>query len=149
MADFALQRKRIDKALTAIRHPELRRALRQKVLPATEHLPVLAGLPAAELVVDIGANVGQFALVARHRWPEARIVSFEPLPACAAQVAALFAGDPRFECRCLALADHAGTKAFHVTGAHDSSSLLPVAPRQVEEFATDTARHYHGPDSPA
>ena len=138
--NLGLQRKRIEKALAAVRHPDLRRALRQKVLPATEHLPVLAGLPEMALVVDIGANVGQFALVARHRWPRARIVSFEPLPECARQVRALFDGDPRFECRGLALTDHAGTDAFHVTGAEDSSSLLPVAARQVEEFATDEAR---------
>ena len=140
MPNLALQRKRVEKALAALRQPDLRRALRQRVLPATEHLPVLAGLPEVALVVDIGANVGQFALVARHRWPQARIVSFEPLPDCAAQARALFAGDGRFECRCLALTDVAGTAAFHVTGAEDSSSLLPVARRQVEEFATDEAR---------
>jgi FkbM family methyltransferase len=138
--NLALQRKRVEKALAALRHPDLRRALRHKVLPATEHLPVLAGLPAVELVVDIGANVGQFALMARHRWPQARIVSFEPLSECAAQLRAVFAGDRRFECHALALTDHAGTEAFHVTGAEDSSSLLPVARRQVEEFETAEAR---------
>jgi FkbM family methyltransferase len=138
--NLGLQRKRAHKALTAARHPVLRRALRHKVLPATEHLPVLRHLPEVALVVDIGANVGQFALVARYRWPEARIVSFEPLAACAAQVRTLFAGDARFECRLLALTDHAGTDTFHVTGQEDSSSLLPVAARQVEEFATDEAR---------
>lgn len=138
--NLALQRKRIEKALTAARHPDLRRALRHKVLPATEHLPVLRGLPEVELVVDVGANVGQFALVARHRWPKARIVSFEPLPECAAQLRAVLAGDDRVDCRVLALTDHAGTGTFHVTGAEDSSSLLPVARRQVEEFDTAEAR---------
>jgi FkbM family methyltransferase len=139
--NLALQRKRVEKALVALRSPDLRRALRQKVLPATEHLPVLAGLPGdVALVVDIGANVGQFSLVARHRWPQARIVSFEPLPACAAQVRALFVGDGRFECLSFALTDSAGPAAFHVTGAEDSSSLLPIARRQVEEFETAEAR---------
>jgi FkbM family methyltransferase len=135
--DLGLQRKRFDKVRLSLRHPDLRRALRQKVLPAVEHLPVLDRLPPMDLVVDVGANVGQFALVARHLWPRAQILSFEPLPQAAAQLRAVFAGDPRFECRPLALTDHTGTEAFHVTSHDDSSSLLPVAERQVEEFATD------------
>jgi len=137
MIDLQLQKKRFDKVRATVRHPDLRRALRHKVLPAVEHLPVLQALPPVDLVVDIGANVGQFALVARHRWPGARIVSFEPLPQAAQRLRAVFAGDGRFECRSVALTDHAGTEAFHVTGHDDSSSLLPVATRQVEEFATD------------
>ena len=135
--DLGLQRKRFDKVRATVRHPALRRALRHKVLPAVEHLPVLEPLPQMELVVDVGANVGQFAVVARHCWPQARIVSFEPLPAARETLLALFEGDPRFDCRPLALSDHAGTDDFHVTGHDDSSSLLPVAARQVAEFATD------------
>ncbi len=135
--DLALQAKRVGKARTALRHADLRRALRHKVLPAVEHLPVLDLLPTMALVVDVGANVGQFALVARHRWPSARIVSFEPLPQAAERLRAVFADDPAFECRPCALTDTSGTRDFHVTGHDDSSSLLPVARRQVEEFATD------------
>jgi FkbM family methyltransferase len=135
--DLSLQRKRFEKVWTTSRHADLRSALRHKVLPAVEHLPVLAGLPEVALVIDVGANVGQFATVARHRWPQARIVSFEPLPQAAQRLRALFARDPGFECHELALTDHAGTEDFHVTGQDDSSSLLPVAPRQVDEFATD------------
>jgi FkbM family methyltransferase len=135
--DLGLQRKRFEKVWTTSRHGDLRRALRHKVLPAVEHLPILAGLPEMALVLDVGANVGQFASVARHRWPHARIVSFEPLPDAAQRLRALFADDPRFECREVALTDHAGTDEFHVTGHDDSSSLLRVAARQVAEFATD------------
>lgn len=135
--DLGLQRKRIEKLRSTVRHPVLRRALRHKVLPAVEHLPVLDPLPGMELVVDVGANVGQFAAVARHCWPQARIVSFEPLPAARERLLALFEHDPRFECRPLALTDHEGTDDFHVTGHDDSSSLLPVAARQVTEWAID------------
>jgi FkbM family methyltransferase len=32
-------------------------------------------------VLDIGANVGAFAMLARKRWPDARIIACEPMPA--------------------------------------------------------------------
>ncbi|MGE5027102.1 MAG: FkbM family methyltransferase [Betaproteobacteria bacterium] len=34
----------------------------------------------APLVIDIGANTGFFALYAKQRWPDAKILCFEPLP---------------------------------------------------------------------
>lgn len=132
--NLALWRKRVGKATVALRDPGYRRALRSSVLPAVEHQPILAALPPMAVVVDVGANVGQFALVARHAFPSARIISFEPLPEAGAKVRSLFLGDARFECREMALSDVGGVAAFHVTGADDSSSLLPVARRQVEEF---------------
>ena len=140
MLNLGVQRTRVEKGLYAARHRDLRRALRHKVLPAVEHLPVLRALPEMGLVLDVGANVGQFALVARHRWPQARLICFEPLPSCAATIRAIFAGEARTECRVVAVTDHAGTAEFHVTGREDSSSLLPIGRRQVEEFATDEAR---------
>ena len=134
--DPALHLKRLHKVRAALRSQDLRRALRRKVLPAMEHLPVLRLLPQMSFVIDVGTNVGQFAIVARHCWPVARIISFEPLPVPAARLHAVFEGDERFECRPVALTDRAGLAAFHMTGQDDSSSLLKVAPRQVAEFAT-------------
>jgi 23S rRNA U2552 (ribose-2'-O)-methylase RlmE/FtsJ len=51
------------------------------VAAGAEHLPVLRQFTGCRMVVDIGANRGQFARVARQCFPAARIVSFEPLPA--------------------------------------------------------------------
>lgn len=34
----------------------------------------------APLVIDIGANTGFFALYAKRRWPDAKLMCFEPLP---------------------------------------------------------------------
>lgn len=36
-------------------------------------------LPPSPLVVDVGANIGMFALFAKHHWPAARIFAFEPI----------------------------------------------------------------------
>lgn len=130
----ALQRKRLHKTALSLRHPLYRTALRHRVLPAVEHEAVLATLGSISSVIDVGANVGQFAVVARRCFPAATIVSFEPLPGPRKRLQILFAGDAAFSCSELALADVAGPVPFHVAGADDSSSLLRVAARQVEEF---------------
>lgn len=60
--------------------PVWRRALlRHRVAAGVEHAGVLRNLGAVKTVVDIGANRGQFALVARHAFPQTYIVSTEPL----------------------------------------------------------------------
>ena len=41
---------------------------------------VSAGLEDAELFVDVGANVGLYALTVAHAWPERRVIAVEPLP---------------------------------------------------------------------
>ena len=135
MPSLALQYKRFTKVREAMRHRLYRRALRrQGVLAAVEHQPLLRQLPQMATVLDVGANVGQFALVARETFPGATIISFEPLPSSEARLRKVFAGDDRLECLPLALSDTAGTQTFHITAADDSSSLLPVADRQVAEF---------------
>lgn len=35
---------------------------------------------APKIVVDVGANIGVFSLLAAHRWPEAQIFAYEPAP---------------------------------------------------------------------
>jgi polyketide synthase PksN len=39
-------------------------------------------VPADGLVLDIGANIGMFALYVRQRFPQSRVWSFEPAPHC-------------------------------------------------------------------
>lgn len=109
------------------------RALRLGVAPSLEHRRVLRQM-APVLVVDIGANRGQFALVSRHCYPDARIVSFEPLPEPAAIFRQVFAGDARALLHACAIADQAGTTQMHVSARDDSSSLLPIAAEQERIF---------------
>jgi FkbM family methyltransferase len=132
--DVGGQWKRVRKGRAALARATYRGALRRAVLPAVEHQAMLEQLPDVAAVVDVGANIGQFAIVAREVYPHATILSFEPLPQASKKLRALFAGDPRFEHVALALTDVGGALPFHVSGADDSSSLLPLAARQVAEF---------------
>jgi FkbM family methyltransferase len=45
-------------------------------------------LPAEAVIFDVGANVGQYATIARAAFPKARITSFEPNPAAFAKLQA-------------------------------------------------------------
>lgn len=85
-------------------------------------------------VVDVGANRGQFALLARHIFPQARIFSFEPLPKPAAVFRRIFSRDGSVILYEAAIGRTAGQYAMHVSGHDDSSSLLPISLRQAELF---------------
>jgi FkbM family methyltransferase len=66
-----------------------------------------------ETVLDVGANVGQFARLLRSLGYNRRIVSFEPDPDCFKKLTEHAARDPLWECRNLGLSDSPDTLAFH------------------------------------
>jgi len=124
---------RLGKLATALCHRRLRQALRHGCLAAVEHGPLLRRLQPVT-VVDVGANVGQFALAARHALPSATIHAFEPLPRPAAVFAQVFADDAATRLTSIALGAHAGEADMHLSARDDSSSLLPIGPDQVRVF---------------
>lgn len=113
--------------------------LRVGVAAAVEHEKVLTGLGCAT-VVDIGANRGQFALVARRCFPTARIISFEPLSAPAQIFRRGFKGDDRVSLHEAAISPKAGVRDIYISARDDSSSLLPITENQVALFP-GTAEH--------
>ena len=125
--------RRTAKLLRLLPDPTFRRGLRFGVGAAIEHRPALAHLR-FRTVVDIGANVGQFSLLARALNPGARILAFEPLAEAAARYRRVFARDPGAALLQAAIAPRRGTVEMHVSAAPDSSSLLPITRRQAERF---------------
>ena len=113
--------------------PAYWRALARGVAAGTEHEAVLSSRP-PRTVVDVGANRGQFALVARRVSPDARILAFEPLAEPARSFRGLFAGDPRVTLHEIALGSADGVAEIHVSRLDDSSSLLPITARQEAVF---------------
>lgn len=130
-------------------HSDYRSAfLKSRVAAAVEHEGFLRSLD-CRTVVDIGANGGQFALASRHCFPDARIISFEPLPKAAARFQATLGGDSRVTLHCAAVGVDVGDATMHVTAEDDSSSLLSVTALQTSlfsgsrEVATDQVRVDH------
>jgi FkbM family methyltransferase len=89
-----------------------------------------------DVVLDIGANQGQFAVALRAAGYAGRLVSFEPQPDAFAALQARTAGDPAWECHQLALGDAEGTLPMHISGFSESSSLLPIGKTHVDLMPT-------------
>jgi len=133
LSDLELLVLRARKAYSLVTVPEYRRAIRFGVAPSIEH----AGVPfqaTYATVVDAGAARGQFALLARRRYPAARIICFEPLPEAQATLQRLFESDSRIEVHGIALGARSGTATLNVSGQDDSSSLLSIGAAQEREY---------------
>lgn len=81
-----------------------------------------------DVVLDVGANSGQYARSLREANFERRIISFEPLSAPFSVLKKRATKDPFWECRQCALGDMEGTIRINVAGnaGHASSSVLPM-----------------------
>ena len=75
-------------------------------------------------VIDVGANKGQFAVYARIRWPNARLICFEPLPNPRAKLVRVTGGQA--EIHDCALGAEPGEGRMHLATRTDSSSLLAL-----------------------
>jgi FkbM family methyltransferase len=102
---------------------------------------------AVTALLDIGANVGDYASARRTGGYRGRIVSFEPLAAPFAELRARSEGDGAWECHQLALSDVDGERKMNVAANRAaSSSFLPMraqhldAAPDAEYVGTETVR---------
>ncbi len=79
-----------------------------------------------DLVVDIGANTGQYGHSIREIGYHGPIVSFEPQRACMPKLQAAASADGNWNASNLALGAAEGELELHVAGNSLSSSLLPM-----------------------
>lgn len=119
--------------LGVLREPEYRRALRHGVAASVEHeaIPLRRDFGT---VIDVGANRGQFAVFAARRFPQARLICFEPLPRARAKLQRALGTLDRVRLSEVAVGAANEDREFHVAAADDSSSLLPIGERQREAF---------------
>ncbi len=85
-------------------------------------------------IIDVGANRGQFALYAARHFPTAALLCFEPLPLPRERLKSVVGASRPLRVFDVALSDHHGLAEFHVSKLDDSSSLLPMGPRQLKAF---------------
>jgi FkbM family methyltransferase len=127
------QWQRARKLIRVMQEPGYRRALRQGVAASTEHEAIPLRRDFAT-VIDVGANRGQFAVFATHRFPRAQLICFEPLEEPRRKVQQVVGGSGRLRLIDVAVGAEDGEAEFHVSASDDSSSLLPIGQRQREVF---------------
>lgn len=84
-----------------------------------------------DLVIDVGANAGQYAASLREAGYPGRIVSFEPLSEPYGQLTSACGNDAAWECRHLALGQRRGIARLNVCEDTRSSSLFAVGERHL------------------
>jgi FkbM family methyltransferase len=85
-----------------------------------------------DLVIDVGANVGQWAQTLRHAGYPGDIISFEPLAAAHAALTRNAGKDPRWAVAPrMALGEEIRDIEINVAGNSYSSSLLKMLPRHL------------------
>jgi FkbM family methyltransferase len=81
-----------------------------------------------DLILDVGANTGQYAERMRGIGYAGEIVSFEPMRAAYERLTGNASGDGLWSCRDFALGDAESESRIHVSGNSVSSSILPMLP---------------------
>lgn len=114
---------------------EIRRTLSSKEIKAKEELArqdklisKLKWLRSKEIktIIDIGANIGQFAEDISFILPDAMVYSFEPLEECYLQLLEKFSQSKRFKAYNLALSNQTGKIVMRRNQYSPSSSFLPM-----------------------
>ncbi|MCX6113062.1 MAG: FkbM family methyltransferase [Proteobacteria bacterium] len=85
-------------------------------------------------VLDVGANVGQFAVASAKIFPHVQIYSFEPLPECYKKLQKNAVDSGNIKVYPLALGDCENELNFHVNSYNLSSSILPLGKSHLEAF---------------
>jgi FkbM family methyltransferase len=92
-------------------------------------------------ILDIGANIGQFATTSRNIFPNARIYSFEPLPSCYTLLKEKFKDDNNITVFPFALGDKEEIVEINEHNFSPSSSLLDMLDLHKKALPV-TAKHH-------
>ena len=89
-------------------------------------------------IIDVGANVGQFAVASAKLLPHSRIYAFEPVADCVRKLRHNTQELPQVKVIAMALGDHTGDQQIHINSHSHSSSLLPLADGHRHAFPEAT-----------
>ncbi len=100
--------------------------------PASARLSRTLSARGITTVLDVGANMGQFARIVRAAGFLGTIHSFEPLPDAYAALASASETDPMWLSHNLAVGQEAGMLELNVAGNSFSSSVLPMSQAHLD-----------------
>ncbi|HLY34385.1 MAG TPA: FkbM family methyltransferase [Jatrophihabitantaceae bacterium] len=115
-----------DRAKMLVRSQLYRRNLELSKDPLPRRIVAALSWLGADTVLDVGANVGQYADALRSSGYRGRIISFEPLAEAYARLAHHAAKDPGWTAVHSAVGAEPGTLEIHIAANSHSSSALPM-----------------------
>jgi FkbM family methyltransferase len=83
------------------------------------------------LLLDVGANIGQYSSLMRRIGYKGKIVSFEPLTSAFTELKKISDEDSNWTCENIALGNKEEKAVIHVSGNSYSSSLLNILPSHI------------------
>ncbi len=125
--------RKLTKGFRLLSDRRFRPGLLKGVAATVEHEAALAAYD-FRMVIDVGANRGQFSLLAAGLWPEAEILAFEPLPEPCQKLIDVTSGLPKFRAFDAAIGPRRAMLPMNVARRDDSSSLLPITELQERIF---------------
>ncbi|MGI9499530.1 MAG: FkbM family methyltransferase [Geminicoccaceae bacterium] len=123
----------MSKGLSLLADRRFRSGLLKGVAATLEHRTALEPLR-FDMVVDIGANRGQFTLLMAGLRPEATILAFEPLIQPYRKLLEVASAFSRVRAMNTAIGSMRGSLPMNVAKRDDSSSLLPIGELQETIF---------------
>ncbi len=96
----------------------------------------LISLAGINVILDVGANIGQFAARMRQSGYNGQIVSFEPLSASYGDLGKKASGDPHWTTVNIALGNEDGKKVINISQNSYSSSILDIRTAHVDSEAS-------------
>ncbi len=127
---------RLAKYMNAVCKPAFWPAIMKGVMPTVEHIEAIERL-APKSLIDVGANKGQFSLMARYLFPDIEIHAFEPLESERKLFQSVVAEPVRLYAT--ALGETAGEAVFFVASRTDSSSLFEPGAAQEAAYGVAVA----------
>lgn len=122
----SIRRKAGERAKMLVRSQLYRRNLELSKDPLPVRIVSAMSWLGVDTVLDVGANIGQYADALRSSGFDGRIVSFEPLGDAYRQLAQRAAKDPRWTAVHTAVGAERGTLEIHIAANSHSSSVLAM-----------------------
>ncbi|MEP2987437.1 MAG: FkbM family methyltransferase [Parasphingorhabdus sp.] len=89
---------------------------------------------AFDTVLDIGANIGRFAITINSLFPKAQIIAFEPLPSCFKKAEKIISNYSGSQALNIGLGSKNETLEIFENDFSPSSSFLPMADMHIDAF---------------
>lgn len=122
------------KILISFNYDWYRALIIYKVAPSTEHINVFKNIDNINTIIDVGANRGQFALLASFFFPKSKLICFEPIQSAYINLKNLFYYRENFHAHNFAIGNEIKEAEINISNKEDSSSLLEITKQQETVF---------------